>query len=54
MGSALPLIAIYPYTKVLDGWTDGRTDKAATVCFAFGEHNIKLKQTPYCIISNGF
>ena len=54
MGSALPLIAIYLYTKYLnassslkvicwtryrtDGWTDGWMNKAATKCLPFGEH----------------
>ena len=51
LGCALSLIAIYLYTKFYLNaqssfkvicqtryWTNGRTDRAATICFPFVEH----------------
>ena len=30
-----------PDRSVTDGWMDGRTDKAATICSSFGEYKIR-------------
>jgi len=35
------VVLSYLPDKVLDGWTDRRIDKAATICFPFGEHKNK-------------